>query len=213
MELGSERGDNRNRDVPEEVPDDGLDNVPADKDVDEFVANVAQTDGSSELVDETNGADNDARGGQALGAHGGLERLAGDDALQGGVGEGEDDVEEEVGGQGTLRVRGDDIVSLVGQSGREARVDGKAQCARCARKMRVSVWRQPAGMKAQGWENPLKVPKTRTLRRGMRSVSATAVMAPMAERNWLRRLYPSCWGTEEIPRLAKMTVLKYPRPN
>ena len=126
------------RDVPEEVPDDGLDNVPTNKDVDELVADVAEANGSRELVDETNGADNDARGSQTLGTHGGLESLAGDDALQGGIGEGEDDVEEEVGGQGTLRVRGDDVVSLTGQSGGEARVDGKAARARCA-KTRVSV--------------------------------------------------------------------------
>jgi len=82
--------------IPEEIPHNGLDDIPADKDVDVLVADVAEGDRASKLVDETDAVDNDTRGGQTLGAHSGLEGLGRDDTLEGRVGEGIEDVEEEI---------------------------------------------------------------------------------------------------------------------
>ena len=56
------------------------------------------------------------------------------------------------------------------------------------------------------------MPKTSTLRRGILSVSETALKAPTADNTEFSRLYPSCWELLVTPRMPKMTVLKYPRP-
>lgn len=46
--------------VPEEVPENGLDNVPANKDPEVVGRNVMKTNGGSKLADETNAADHEA---------------------------------------------------------------------------------------------------------------------------------------------------------
>ena len=115
--------------VPEEVPDDGLENIPANEDVNELVTDVAQTDGSGELVDEANGADDDAGCGQTLGTHGRLEGFGRNDTLQGRVGEGVDNIEEKVRSQRALFVRDLQVRGLVGECGGETRVDSQADRA------------------------------------------------------------------------------------
>lgn len=139
------------KNIPKEVPSDGLDKIPADKDKDVLVANVVESDGASELVDEAHSVNNEAGKGKTLAADGGLESLGGDDTLEGSVGEGEDDVEEEVSGQGTLGVVAVDVkvgvvlgillvhtlvqvdlrapLSLLVKSSRKTRVGGKSSGA------------------------------------------------------------------------------------
>lgn len=92
------------QDLPEEVPEDGLDDVPADEDENVSVANVAQRNGTAELVDEPEDSDDDARCGETLGAAVGIESLGRDDTLERRVGEGVNDVEQEVEGEGGLSI-------------------------------------------------------------------------------------------------------------
>lgn len=95
--------------IPEKVPSDGLDKIPANEHKDVLVANVLESDGASKLVDEAHGVDDEAGKSETLATDGGLESLGGNDTLEGGVGEGEDDVEEEVSGQGALGVVAVDV--------------------------------------------------------------------------------------------------------
>lgn len=122
-------------DIPAEIPDDGLNDIPADKHEDVLVANVAKGDGTSELVDEAHAVDNETRKSKALGTGGGLECLGGDGTLQRGIGERVDDVEEEVRGERTLAVGqepGEDVAVAVlvpVDNSRETRVGGQAERA------------------------------------------------------------------------------------
>lgn len=144
-------GERKTKNIPKEVPSDGLDEIPANKDKDVLVADVVESDGASELVDEAHGVDNEAGKGKTLATDGGLESLGGDDTLEGSVSEGEDDVEEEVSGQGTLGVVAVDVevgvvlgilfvhalvqvdlrapLGLLVKSGRKTRVGGKSSGA------------------------------------------------------------------------------------
>lgn len=85
----------------EEVPEDGLDDVPADEDEDVVVLDVLEGDGTSVQVDEGDGADNNGVHGHTLGTSGGLQALDGVESLERSVGEGVDDVEEVEEGDGT----------------------------------------------------------------------------------------------------------------
>lgn len=85
----------------EEVPEDGLDDVPADEDEDVVVLDVLEGDGTGVQVDEGDGTDNDSVHGHTLGTGGGLQALDGVESLERGVGEGVDDVEEVEEGDGT----------------------------------------------------------------------------------------------------------------
>lgn len=125
-----------------EVPGEGLNEIPADKDKDVLVLDVSESDGRAELVDEGDGVDDETRRGETLGAHRGLESLGGDDTLEGSVGEGEDDVEKEVRGKSTTAVvevderrvaltldgGGDDDLGVV-KRGSETRVGGEGKRA------------------------------------------------------------------------------------
>lgn len=94
----------RGRHSPEEIPDDRLDNVPSNEHIDVLVSEVVLVESNwpSELIDETHGVDNDTRSSETLGAHGRFEGLGRDDTLKRRVGEGEDDVEQEVSGKRSL---------------------------------------------------------------------------------------------------------------
>lgn len=93
------------RDIPEEVPENDLDDIPTDEDPEVIGGDVLETDGGGKLGDETDGADNEARQGKTLGTSGGLQGFGGNDTLQRSVGEGEDNVEEVVECQGGLTLR------------------------------------------------------------------------------------------------------------
>lgn len=88
--------------IPEEVPENDLEDIPTDEDPEVVGGDVAQTDGGGELGDETDGADKEARQGKTLGTSGSLQGFGGNDTLQRSVGEGEDNVEEVVECQGGL---------------------------------------------------------------------------------------------------------------
>lgn len=88
--------------LPEEVPEDGLDNVPADKDPEVVGRNVRETNGRSKLADETNAADHEAGQSQALGTSGCLQSFGRNDTLEGSVGEREDHVEKVVESKSSL---------------------------------------------------------------------------------------------------------------
>lgn len=188
MKSQTTKGGKRN--PPKHIPHNSLHYVPTDKNVNVLVADVAERNGPAELVDEADGVDDDAGGGQALGARGGLEGLRGDDGLQRGVGEGEDDVEEEVGGERALGVGALDAaaVLLCVEGGGEAGVAGERSGA--------GWWSAVSGQRGKlkrhgrtgGERDALSVPITRTLRRGMRSVRVTAARAPTAESTELSRL-------------------------
>lgn len=106
------------QDLPEEVPHERFEAIPTDKDVDVLVAQVLQPDRSRKLVDESNSVDDDSRRSETLGPHGSLQSFRRDDPLQGGVGEGKDNVEEEVCGKCALSDRGDDVGALFGKERR-----------------------------------------------------------------------------------------------
>ncbi len=117
-----------------------------------------------------------------------------------GISEGEDDVEEEVRSRGAPGVRVNDIIALGLESSGETRVRGETQCAH---------WKE-ATFSICGLLHDLvsaaslpNVPMTRTLRRGILSVRATAEMAPMAESTELSRLYPSWDETELDAKVVK----------
>lgn len=157
------------------------------------------------MVDEAHSIDDDARAGQALGARGSLESFGGDHALERGVGEREYDIEEEIRRQGALSVGVLDVVSLGVEGGRKARISSQSCGARYSTVYIVSY----CGLVIIGVRGcSPSVPRTNTLRRGMVSVSATAVRAPTADRTELSRLYASCCSTEVTPMISKMVVLK-----
>ena len=84
---------------PEKVPEDGLDAVPAHEDPDVVQFDVLIGNRSAEGVDEAEGAGQEAIEGQALSTPGVVKGFNRDDTLQWGVGEGVDDIEEEVESQ------------------------------------------------------------------------------------------------------------------
>jgi hypothetical protein len=110
-----------------EVPEDGLDDVPSDEDEDVSVGNVLESDGGGIQVDEGHQADEDTIHGHTLGASLGGQALDRVEGLQRGIGERVDDVEEEVGSQGTLSDLevGDTLVGVAVPLGRETTVDGQ----------------------------------------------------------------------------------------
>lgn len=133
--------------------------------------------------------------------------------LERSVGEGEDGVEEEVGGEGSLadgevgleRGQGDDE-----DEGRVRRDRARRRRRRervltlmttflpVAGSSRVGCWahlRERAALMAS-MQAATKVPVMRTLRRGILSDSVAAVMAQMAETTWLARLSASWIETE-----------------
>lgn len=117
-------------DLPEEVPEDCLDDIPPHEDEDVLVLDGAQSNGTGELVDEAKQANDNTRGGKTLGTPVGVECLGWDYALQRGIGEGVDGVEEEVEGESGLAVH--DIVGVelvvdgvLRDAGGGAAVDGK----------------------------------------------------------------------------------------
>ncbi|CAG8643614.1 2892_t:CDS:2 [Acaulospora colombiana] len=114
-----------------EVPEDGLDNVPSDEDEDVSVGNVLEGDGAGVQVDEGDQRDEDTVHGHTLGASLGGQALDGVEGLQRGIGEGVDDVEEEVGSQSTLSDLevGDTNLGVVSPLGRETTVDGQHEGA------------------------------------------------------------------------------------
>lgn len=101
----------------EKVPDDGLDEIPADKDVDDILGNVLEADGQGELVDEADRTDNDARCSETLGSHSSLQSLGGNNTLEGSVGEGVDDLEHEIGRKGSLANPNVDGLPLTSEDG------------------------------------------------------------------------------------------------
>ena len=123
--------------VPEQPPRRGLDDIPADKDVDILVPDVMQSDGARELIDEAHGVDDEGAQRETLGTRRGFERLGRYHGLQRRVGETEDDIEEKVRRQRTLRVRRDDVVALCLESRREARVDGQTGRTSCEARLSV----------------------------------------------------------------------------
>jgi len=85
-----------------EVPNNGFDNIPSDKDKDVFVSNVVEGDGSAVQVDEGEDADNNTVHTHTLGTSLGSQAFYGVEGLERSVGEGIDDVEEEVGSECSL---------------------------------------------------------------------------------------------------------------
>jgi hypothetical protein len=86
----------------EEVPEDRLEDVPADEDPEVVGRDVCKSNRSSELTDETDAANHEAGQSQTFGTSGRFQRLGGDDTLEGGVGEREDNVEQVVESKGSL---------------------------------------------------------------------------------------------------------------
>lgn len=91
---------------------------------------VLETDRTGVLADETDAADHETGQGETLGTSSGFEGLGGNDTLQGSVGEGEDDVEEVVEGDGGLAVGFVDVAGLglldqgLGDTGVDGHGDG-----------------------------------------------------------------------------------------
>ena len=71
--------------LPEKIPKDTLNNIPADKDPDVFVANIASGDRGTESVDKAHTAHNKARGCKTLGTSVSVESLRGNNTLEWGV--------------------------------------------------------------------------------------------------------------------------------
>jgi hypothetical protein len=114
--------------IPEQIPEHNLKQIPANEDPEVVGGNVAETDGRGKLADETDGADHEARKGQTLGTSGGLQSFSRDDTLQGSVGEREHDVEEVVESQGSLTLRLADGSGL-SDGERDGGVDGHSNGA------------------------------------------------------------------------------------
>jgi hypothetical protein len=81
-------------DLPEEVPKDRLEHIPANKDPEIVRGNVLQTNRSGELADETDATDHEARQSQALGASSCFQGFSRDDTLEWGISERKNDVEK-----------------------------------------------------------------------------------------------------------------------
>lgn len=119
--------------VPEQVPQNTLNDIPADKDIDVSVANVAISNGSAEGVDETHATNDETGSSKTLGTNVGIKSLSRNDTLKRSVGETVDDLEEEVSRQSTLCERLLCDFSIFGllsiDDGSEARVAGKGNSA------------------------------------------------------------------------------------
>lgn len=87
---------------------------------------ILQTDRAGVLADETDAADHETGQGETLGTGGGFEGFSRNDTLQGGIGEGEDEVEEVVEGDGGLAVGLVDVAGggLLDQGLGDTGVDG-----------------------------------------------------------------------------------------
>lgn len=82
--------------LPEKIPKDTLNNIPADKDPDVFVANVASGDRGAESVDEAHASHNKARSRKTFGTSVGVESLGGNNTLEWSICEAVANLEEEV---------------------------------------------------------------------------------------------------------------------
>lgn len=108
--------------LPEEVPENGFDNVPTDEDPEIVGRDICHTDGGRKLTDKTDAANHEARERETLGTGRSLQGFCWDDTLEGGVGEREDDVEEVVESKSCLTL-GFANVSCVGNLLQNSSVD------------------------------------------------------------------------------------------
>lgn len=114
-----------------QVPEDGLADIPSDEDEDIVVLDVLESDGAGVQVDEGEQADDDTIHTHTLGTGFRSQALDGVKSLERSVGEGVDDVEEEVGGESTLTnfEVGDTYAGVLGPFGTETTVDGQHDSA------------------------------------------------------------------------------------